>query len=66
MGWMSQSPRRRLLVLVAAVALALGGCAVYRADKCREAQGEMTAADFNVFTPEYIRASGQVARWCWP
>jgi hypothetical protein len=64
--WTSQSPRRRLLVIVAAVLVPHGGCAFYRADRCREASAEMESADFNAFSPEYIRASGQVARWCWP
>jgi hypothetical protein len=66
MGWLSQSPLRRLLVAVATVALALGGCVFYRADQCRSARARYVLAYPAGQPAEAIRAAGDMARWCWP
>jgi hypothetical protein len=71
------SNRQRLLIAGVALALALGGCAFYRADQCRDARARLaqayaaarpaTGSSPRVDTSaERIHAAGDIARWCWP
>jgi hypothetical protein len=61
------SPRRRLLLAVGAAAVLLGGCALLRADQCREASTRVEVGLLGGVPAGLTEALVAYNRWClWP